>query len=105
MKFLLSSLLLASLTSSAAAFSATVPRSTAPNLEPVDRTMEGIDAEGAFDPTEGENPALTRNNNDEVWVSQVSMQDVYKGIFRRGASFLCSALVPVATASRRPCVA
>jgi hypothetical protein len=34
--------------------------------------MEGIDRDpDTFDPTEGENPAVTRNNNNEVWVQQV----------------------------------
>jgi len=44
---------------------------TARNAEtPIDRSLKGIDAEGSFDPTSGDNPALIRNNNDEVWVSQ-----------------------------------
>lgn len=38
----------------------------------VDKTMVGIDAEGSFDPTAGDNPALARNNNGEVWNQQVS---------------------------------
>ena len=38
----------------------------------VDKTMKGIDAEGSFDPTEGDNPALARNNLGEVWNQQVS---------------------------------
>lgn len=47
--------------------------SGAPNLDPVDKSMSGIDAgnDSAFDPTSGSNAALTRNNNGEVWVSQV----------------------------------
>lgn len=44
----------------------------APNLDPVDKTMEGIDAEGSFDPTTGSHPALQRNNLGEVWNEQVS---------------------------------
>jgi len=38
---------------------------------PVDRSMRGMDDDATFDPTGGRNPALTRNNKDEVWVSQV----------------------------------
>lgn len=38
----------------------------------IDKSLDGIDGDSsAFDPTEGDHPALTRNNNDEVWVSQV----------------------------------
>jgi hypothetical protein len=44
----------------------------AANPDPVDKGMKGIDAEGSFDPTTGSVPALQRNNNDEVWVEQVS---------------------------------
>jgi hypothetical protein len=64
----------------AAAFSAVAPKSSSsPSsaskggemMEPVDKTMTGIDKEGSFDPTEGDNPALQRNNQDEVWVPQV----------------------------------
>ena len=45
----------------------------APNLDPVDKSMNGIDADNdsAFDPTTGSSAALTRNNKGEVWVSQV----------------------------------
>jgi hypothetical protein len=57
------------------AFSAVAPPSTnvpvAGGAEPIDRTMNGIDAAGAFDPTDGDSPAVARNNNDEVWVQQV----------------------------------
>ena len=38
----------------------------------IDKSMVGIDAEGSFDPTSGDNPALARNNNNEVWNQQVS---------------------------------
>jgi hypothetical protein len=44
------------------------------NMEPVDRTMNGIDDNlgyEAFDPTAGENPAVARNNQGGVWVQQV----------------------------------
>ena len=71
MKFLSAALLLASLTG-VSAFSAVAPEKKAPvSAGSIDRTMEGIDAADAFDPTEGDNSALTRNNNGEVWVSQV----------------------------------
>lgn len=36
--------------------------------------MEGIDSDpDTFDPTEGDSPAMIRNNNGEVWVPQVSV--------------------------------
>jgi hypothetical protein len=58
-------------------FSATVPTgkitAAASSTANVDKTMTGIDADGSFDPTEGENPALTRNNLGEVWNQQVSV--------------------------------
>jgi len=38
--------------------------------DPVDYSMRGIDAEGSYDPVEGDSPALIRNNNDGVWVEQ-----------------------------------
>lgn len=81
MKFYTAILSLACLASSAAAFSAVAPNTPGkaavangggPSTDPIDRTMKGIDAKGSFDPTTGENPALKRNNNDEVWVDQVS---------------------------------
>ena len=59
------------LLTSVAAFSAVAPQkggSTAATN--IDRSMKGVD-DGAFDPVEGENPALKRNNNDGVWVEQV----------------------------------
>ena len=67
-------LILASFFSTASAFSAVAPSSNGAatgNPDPVDKSMKGIDAEGTFDPTGGENPALIRNNNDQVWVPQV----------------------------------
>ena len=48
----------------------------APNLDPVDKTMKGLDDETVFDPTSGSSAALTRNNKGEVWVPQVG--DVQK---------------------------
>lgn len=66
------------LTENVSAFSAVAPKSTTPatgsklpNLDPVDKTLDGIDAEGSFDPTDGDNAAIQRNNKDEVWVPQV----------------------------------
>lgn len=70
------SLIIASFCVSASAFSAVAPKSTAPNLDPVDKTMVDVDAND-FDPTEGENPAVKLNNNDEVWVDQVSSVIIY----------------------------
>ena len=68
-------LLFSALIGSASAFSAVAPKSTAAatgNPAPIDKSLKGLDSEeGTFDPTSGENPALTRNNNDEVWVQQV----------------------------------
>jgi hypothetical protein len=77
MKF--SAIILASLVGSAHALSsATQPKTVkvntggAPSMDPVDKRLEGIDSDpNTFDPTEGESPALFRNNNDEVWVKQV----------------------------------
>jgi len=43
------------------------------NPEAIDHTLKGVDDDAAhdvFDPTEGSNPAVSRNNNDEVWVRQ-----------------------------------
>lgn len=45
-----------------------------PQLEPVDKTLNGVGVPNGldFDPTAGgSNAALTRNNKGEVWVSQV----------------------------------
>ena len=46
--------------------------STGPSTDPVDKSLRGIDDIVDFDPTEGPNAALKRNNNDEVWVPQRS---------------------------------
>lgn len=79
MKFY-SSVLLASMVSVAAAFSAVAPASSASatgSPDPVDRSMRGIDTDPAtYDPTAGDRPAVTRNNNDQVWVQQVRMAKV-----------------------------
>ncbi len=88
MKF--SAILLATLASSANAFSpssngrailatnvATDPSvevEAGPSTDPVDKSLKGIDAgaeHDVFDPLGGDAPALVRNNNDEVWVPQV----------------------------------
>ena len=66
---------LALLIPSALAFSAVAPKST----QPVDRSMRGIDQDNAFDPTEGEAPALDRNNKGDVWVPQVG-RSVFKSL-------------------------
>lgn len=67
-------LILASMASAASAFSAVAPSNSGASLgntEPVDRSLRGIDSdESTFDPTDGDNAALTRNNNDQVWVPQ-----------------------------------
>ena len=88
MKLFAAALFIASLSGSVSAFSPVAPNPpttsvlfaatngvSAPSSDPVDKTLTGIDAgapHDVFEPTEGENPALTRNNNDEVWVTQVS---------------------------------
>jgi hypothetical protein len=78
-------ILIASLVGAASAFSPVSLSSTraatslfdAGSPEPVDRSLKGIDSDASvFDPTSGENPALIRNNNDEVWVSQVGLRAV-----------------------------
>jgi hypothetical protein len=75
MKLLTAAVFLYALVDRASAFSAVAPKTagTTPSFESVDRSMKGIDSDNsaAFDPTEGENAALTRNNKGEVWVSQV----------------------------------
>ena len=72
MKFY-TAILLASFAATASAFSAVVPTNGGASVgtDAIDKSMRGIDAEGSFDPTEGDNSALTRNNNDQVWVPQV----------------------------------
>ncbi|KAG7359625.1 delta-aminolevulinic acid dehydratase [Nitzschia inconspicua] len=73
MKFFSAAVLFAT-SSNVAAFSAVAPSSTGAatgNPDPVDKSMRGIDKEpSTFDPTAGENAALKRNNNDQVWVPQ-----------------------------------
>jgi hypothetical protein len=79
MKFFSAAILFATV-SNVAAFSAVAPSatgSTTGNPDPVDKSMRGIDKEpSTFDPTAGENPALTRNNIDQVWVPQVRIRGV-----------------------------
>ena len=84
MKF--SALVWTILSASAAAFSAVAPKAGAGAVMKgeIDRSMKGIDENGAFDPVAGENAALTRNNNGEVWVPQVkSINDLVSssGVF------------------------
>ena len=86
MKF--SAILLASLASTATAFSpssngraifTSLSAEAGPSTDPVDKTLKGIDAAAehdVFDPLGGEAPALIRNNNQEVWVPQVSREYV-----------------------------
>jgi hypothetical protein len=74
---LLSALTFLAWTHSVTGFSAVAPKATTPkatgNPEPVDKTMRGVDAAGSFDPTQGENAALKRNSNGEVWVPQARL--------------------------------
>lgn len=68
----LAALCVSALIGTAAAFSA-VPSVANGSAAAVDRTMKGIDDTAdhdVFEPTSGDNAALQRNNNDEVWVSQ-----------------------------------
>jgi hypothetical protein len=44
---------------------------TAAGEKPIDKTMP-TNADNDFDPTEGDTPALARNNKGEVWNQQVS---------------------------------
>lgn len=48
---------------------------TLPNTESIDRSLVGLDdtaMHNVFDPTAGNSPAVTRNNNGETWVKQRS---------------------------------
>ena len=77
MKIFATAFFLASSAITASAFTAVAPSSVGSALrmtdspDPIDRSLRGIDAEGSFDPVAGDNAALIRNNNDEVWVPQV----------------------------------
>lgn len=72
MKFAVSVLLIASWgAASISAFSAVAPRKVSTPATDIDKSMKNVDDEPTFDPTGGDHPALTRNNNDDVWVSQV----------------------------------
>ena len=64
---------------SVSAFSAVAPKADAGavKLGDIDRSMKGIDEKGSFDPVQGENAALKRNNKNEVWVPQVRLIDIY----------------------------
>jgi hypothetical protein len=70
MKF--QALLIAYVFATANAFSAVAPKKASTPATNIDRTMKGIDESTDFDPTAGDNAALTRNNKGEVWVPQVS---------------------------------
>jgi hypothetical protein len=123
MRFVSATLLIASLATSASAFSAVAPKSAVAKAGSVDKTLQSVDADAnVFDPTSGENPALTRNNNDEVWVPQVcnATRTTYTTLHYDALhytatpvaitnalllSILYSELVLVATASPRLCVA
>jgi len=74
MKF--TALLLTCFVASASAFSAVAPKAGAGAVKKgdIDRSMKGIDEKGSFDPVEGENAALKRNNKNQVWVPQVSIE-------------------------------
>ncbi|EEC50511.1 predicted protein [Phaeodactylum tricornutum CCAP 1055/1] len=75
-----SSIYIASMAVSVSAFMTPSPTSStrantalfgAPCFDPVDKTLKGVDADSTgFDPMAGSNPAVIRNNNDEVWVPQ-----------------------------------
>eukprot|EP00529_Nitzschia_sp_RCC80_P042675 CAMPEP_0113519192 /NCGR_PEP_ID=MMETSP0014_2-20120614/43387_1 /TAXON_ID=2857 /ORGANISM="Nitzschia sp." /LENGTH=393 /DNA_ID=CAMNT_0000416891 /DNA_START=111 /DNA_END=1289 /DNA_ORIENTATION=+ /assembly_acc=CAM_ASM_000159 len=53
------------------AFSAPAVPGATTTAAPVDKTMKNVDKEpSTFDPTDGDQPALVRNNNDQVWVEQ-----------------------------------
>ena len=77
MKIFAAAFLIVSSAISASAFTTVGPASVGSALrmtdspDPIDKSLRGIDAEGSYDPTVGEKAALTRNNNDEVWVQQV----------------------------------
>ena len=56
---------------SSALFTATAKPETTENI---DKTMEDVDSDpDTFDPTAGDHPAVSRNNEDGVWVQQVSL--------------------------------
>ena len=78
-------------TNQAAAFSAVAPnKAQTPAAEAadngvVDKSMKGVDMDAnTFDPTTGANPALTRNNKDGVWVSQVRKKQRRIGMLSLG---------------------
>ena len=74
MKIWISSLALL-FSSNVEAFSAIAPSSVDTKVssdDAIDRSLKGVGtSDDAFDPTSGDGAALTRNNKDEVWVSQV----------------------------------
>ena len=83
MKIIAFALFTASCAYSVSAFSAVAPSSSGSvtgsgSSDEIDRSLRGIDDEASFDPTAGENPALKRNNNDQVWVPQVRNEFLLK---------------------------
>jgi len=48
----------------------TLSTSDTSTQEGIDRSLIGLDDEGAFDPTSGASPAVSRNSKGEVWVKQ-----------------------------------
>lgn len=104
---------------SSALFADTKPRPVTTPATNIDKSLDGIDGESStFDPTEGDNAALKRNNKDEVWVQQVK---TCRGVGNCLCRFVvvtsfspCTLLAPsspayirelalVATASHLPC--
>lgn len=73
MKFTLFALLVSSIPVSASAFSAVAPIRGDSVGGSIDRSMKDVDENISYDPTQGENAALTRNNKNEVWVPQVAI--------------------------------
>lgn len=64
---------------SVAGFSAVAPKSGS-SPQPVDRSVSLDEDVDVFDPTEGENPAVVRNNKGDVWVPQVRERRVSQAV-------------------------
>jgi hypothetical protein len=105
MKISAAILFLSASIASISAFSAVAPPSKSASSstgtpEPlVDRSMKGIDDESTFDPTSGDNAALSRNNNGDVWVAQVCLLSMCLSLFSRWVLkgiffFFCTASTP-----------
>mmetsp|Transcript_34773 Transcript_34773/g.84029 ORF Transcript_34773/g.84029 Transcript_34773/m.84029 type:complete len:399 (+) Transcript_34773:166-1362(+) len=66
-----STVVLSALSSSVSVDAFSAPAVPGTTTAPVDKTMKNVDKEpSTFDPTDGDQPALVRNNNDQVWVEQ-----------------------------------